>query len=283
MQPLKPQLTPDLTDHVGSREVWRAPAFPVSTYRELVEHVAKLSYANRNQLLFFRGQDQDYQSRAGGSTLYPAIYRVENLQEQELEYRFRELEAASRSLAELFREEGIDGAQDVARKRYIQWSILQHYDVVPTPLLDITHSLRVACSFTGFDAMPEEALYPPDDQIERLCQGIQRGMWSFVNSYLRPPEHGGELILEWGRAEERLLDEARRLTSKNLPVGRAIDQLVQRGKLSKDTAGVLHRVRRVRNMVAHKPSQIEPDEIMAALQDFQSVAHRLPHGGLTPR
>src|ERR1019366_4683269 len=27
------------------------------------------------------------------------------------------------------------------------WSILQHYEVAETPLLDVTHSLRVACSF----------------------------------------------------------------------------------------------------------------------------------------
>lgn len=29
----------------------------------------------------------------------------------------------------------------------MQWGILQHYEVCHTPLLDVTHSLRVACSF----------------------------------------------------------------------------------------------------------------------------------------
>lgn len=369
MQPLRPQLTTELAEHVGSREVWRAPGYPIGTYRELVEQTAKLAYANRNQLLFFRGQDQDYQGRAGGSTLYPAIYRVENLHEQELDYRFRELDAASRSLVELFREEGIDGATDIARKRYIQWSILQHYNVVPTPLLDVTHSLRVACSFaqllstdatcyvyvlglpyttnrisinseedvvnirllsicppaairpyfqegymagtpdvttnfdrkseldfrhrliakfaiprakkfwtTGFEAMPEAALYPPDDRVEQLCRAIPRGMWSHLTPALRPPEHGGDLIIEWGRAEERLLDEVRRITSQNLPVGRAIDELVKRGKLSKETASVLHRVRKVRNTVAHTPSRVEPPDILNALKQLQNVLSKLPLG-----
>lgn len=32
-------------------------------------------------------------------------------------------------------------------KQYIQWSIIQHYQVCDTPLLDLTQSLRVACSF----------------------------------------------------------------------------------------------------------------------------------------
>jgi hypothetical protein len=102
---------------------------------------------NRNHLLFFRGQDKDYQSKAGGSTLYPAIYRGDNVPRAELEVRFRQLESAERVLVRLFQERGIDGARDLSRKRYIRWSILQHYEVVATPLLDITHSLRVAWVF----------------------------------------------------------------------------------------------------------------------------------------
>jgi hypothetical protein len=41
----------------------------------------------------------------------------------------------------------LDGQQEVSRKPLIQWSILQHYEVCATPLLDLTHSIRVACSF----------------------------------------------------------------------------------------------------------------------------------------
>lgn len=127
--------------------MWRAPAFDVRNYRDLVEQVARLSYANRNQLVFFRGQDKDFQSKAGGSTLYPAIYRGDNLARAELEVRFEQLSAAERALTRLFEKERIAGARDVSRKRYVRWSILQHYEVISTPLLDFTHSLRVACSF----------------------------------------------------------------------------------------------------------------------------------------
>ena len=42
------------------------------------------------------------------------------------------------------------GYHEVRRKKYIQWSILQHYGVCETPLLDFTHSIRVACSFAHF-------------------------------------------------------------------------------------------------------------------------------------
>jgi len=147
LQGIKPQLTEELAEHVGGKDVWRAPAFVVDNYRALVEHVARLSYANRNQLVFFRGQDKDYQSKAGGSTIYPAIYRGDNVPHAELEVRFQQLEAAGRTLVRLLEEHKIEGARDVLRKRYVQWSILQHYQVAETPLLDVTHSLRVACSF----------------------------------------------------------------------------------------------------------------------------------------
>lgn len=123
LQSIKPQLPDHLAKHVGRRGVWRATAFHIDNYRDLVEHVAQLSYLNRNHLVFFRGQDKDYQSKAGGSTLYPAIYRGDNLLHAELEVRFQQLEVAGRTLVKLFEEHKIEGARDVARKRYVQWSI----------------------------------------------------------------------------------------------------------------------------------------------------------------
>lgn len=147
MHSIEPALTPELQRHVGKMPVWRAKPFEVNTYRAFVEHVARLSYANPKQLLFFRGQDKDFQSRAGGSTIYPAIYRGDNVARRELQYRFAQLDEAARILATRLKSATIEGHRDVARKKYIQWSILQHYEVVPTPLLDVTHSLRVACSF----------------------------------------------------------------------------------------------------------------------------------------
>jgi hypothetical protein len=158
MQGLRPQFTTEIEKHTGKRDVWSAPAFRITSYKELVQHVARLSYINRSQLLFFRGQDRDYQSKAGGSTLYPTIYRIDNLAEAELDFRFRQLDFACRLLVQQLEHAQIVGARDVARKRYIQWSILQHYEVVATPLLDVTHSLRVACSFAQL-ASTDESCY----------------------------------------------------------------------------------------------------------------------------
>lgn len=147
MREIRPQLTPELQTHCGRTPVWRARPFSVSTFGELVEHVAKLAYANRDDLLFFRGQDKDYQSKADGTTLYPSIYREDALPARELRHRFDLLEQAARLLVEQFKFARIEGHRELRQKRYIQWSIIQHYGVAATPLLDLTHSLRVACSF----------------------------------------------------------------------------------------------------------------------------------------
>jgi hypothetical protein len=147
MQRIIPRLSKELEKHVADREVWRASPYKVTNYRELVEHTARLSYANRNHLIFFRGQSIDFQSKAGGSTLYPAIYRGENLTLAELEFRLKFLDSACTELLRLSEQQHVEGWRDIAKKKYVQWSILQHYEVAATPLIDVTHSLRVACSF----------------------------------------------------------------------------------------------------------------------------------------
>ncbi len=65
-----------------------------------------------------------------------------------LDIRFKILEQASNLLVKKFEEHGItDSLAELKRRKFIQWAILQHYEVCDTPLLDLTQSLRVACSF----------------------------------------------------------------------------------------------------------------------------------------
>jgi hypothetical protein len=147
LRALKPSLTPQLQSHVGKRPVDAAPPYPIASYADLVEEVARLSFLNTDVLLFFRGQSNDYKSKAGASTFYPSIYRGDYVPQHELIFRFDTLAEACRKLKDLFRKQKVDGHRELSRKQYIQWSILQHYEVCETPLLDLTHSLRVACSF----------------------------------------------------------------------------------------------------------------------------------------
>lgn len=147
MRSIVGQLTTELAAIVGDQSVAKAPALPVASFRELMQHVARLSYTNKDHLLFFRGQASDHKNKARASSFYPSIYRGERLSQSELDVRFGILSSASKRLSEAFQREKIEGASEVRRRRLMQWSILQHYEVCATPLLDFTQSLRVACSF----------------------------------------------------------------------------------------------------------------------------------------
>jgi len=148
MRDITPALPPDLARHFGDPpDVIHRPAFPVETYRQLMEHVARLSYTNKDHLLFFRGQAADYRAKGGGSTLYPSIYRGARVLREEVKRKFELLEAKGARLHALFAKNNMDGHGDLGRRKTIQWAVLQHYRVCDTPLLDFTQSLRVACSF----------------------------------------------------------------------------------------------------------------------------------------
>ena len=156
MQPISLNLTEEISRYANEGNVSGTPPYPTSTYRQLVEKVAKLSYSHKRQLIFFRGQGRDHQNKAGSSSFYPTIYRGDYVTKDELKYRFQILNECCRQLREIFKKNQLDGWDEVFRKRYIQWSILQHYGVCDTPLLDFTHSLRVACSFAQLSVLDKK-------------------------------------------------------------------------------------------------------------------------------
>ena len=77
---------------------------------------AKLSFLNKDFLLFYRGQKNDYRNKANNSTFYPTIYRGEYLTQAELDYRFDKLESASKILVDLLSTNKIDGISEIKRK-----------------------------------------------------------------------------------------------------------------------------------------------------------------------
>ena len=364
MREAKPGLTSELEAHCAGAPIWRAPAFHVNTFRALVEHVARLAYANPDALLFFRGQDKDYQSRAGGTTLYPSIYRGDPLASRELHHRFSLLDQAARLLVDKFKTAKIDGHKELRQKRFIQWSILQHYGVVSTPLIDLTQSLRVACSFaqmegtdslcyvyvfglpyltnrisinsehdvvnvrllsicppsalrpyfqegclagtadittdfdskteldfrnrliakfaiaraksfweSGFDQIPKNALYPHGDSVFDLCNCVRDELSTELQ-----PGLVGEFIQEWARLEERVLDDARHATERNVSIREAIASLARRGALDHEKAYALDSLRKFRNALVHQSKSVKPGDVEESLATmrrlWQGIQHR---------
>ena len=151
MRKIEPTLTKDLRRlDYDPKKISSLEPLLVDKYTKLVEYTAKLAYKNKDHLLFFRGQSQDFKSKAGTSTFYPSIYRSEYVSSKELSHLFDLLDHACKKLAQIFKTNKVEGHGELRRKKYIQWSMLQHYGICKTPLLDFTHSLRVACSFAQY-------------------------------------------------------------------------------------------------------------------------------------
>lgn len=124
----------------------------VRNYIDLATKVARLQYKNPNYVMLFRGQRSDYKRRTSQgtelSTLKPTLFRgVPAPTASALQRRFSKLETAERYLISEFERADFPDLDRLQRHRILRWSILQHYEVCKTPLLDVTHSLRIAASF----------------------------------------------------------------------------------------------------------------------------------------
>ena len=133
-------------------DIRKGKACIVEDFMDLATKVAELQFMNRDFVLLYRGQNSDYRNDKSNSTLKPSLLRpVENTSPTQpvLETRFNTLKIAERLLIENFSRSKFDGRDRVKRQRVLRWSILQHYEVCATPLLDVTHSLRIAASFAS--------------------------------------------------------------------------------------------------------------------------------------
>lgn len=139
-------------DRRSVRDILESPHTRVRSFSELVRLVAQLSYHNPEHVLFYRGQTREYTKTSRDVSVpsfYPTIFRSPGkpLTKDELTHRYRSLDSATDVLLEHFVDEKLAGLTKLRKFPELAWSVLQHYEVCATPLLDVTHSLRVAASF----------------------------------------------------------------------------------------------------------------------------------------
>lgn len=129
--------------------------FPVKSFRDLIDQVALVTINNRNYEMFYRGQSNDYlnnqgvfyQDRKKKSTIFPSICRPEMKVDGIPKYSVRKKTIEDR-YDKLY--SFIDFINKIEKKKYRDeylMSLFQHYEILPTPLIDITQSLRVAATF----------------------------------------------------------------------------------------------------------------------------------------
>jgi len=124
----------------------------VTSFMELARRVAELQFMNRDHVLLFREQAADYLTTQNNSSLKPTLFRPDRGRKAPdaatLYPRFTHLSTAEELLLDRYRGKSIE-MDRLKRHRILRWAILQHYEICPTPLLDVTHSLRIAASFAS--------------------------------------------------------------------------------------------------------------------------------------
>lgn len=138
-------------------EIVSSKAFEINSYQELIESVAQIAFYNQEYTLFFRGQSQDFKDSKGKSTIYPSIYRKDK-NGKSVEKKFDELEESTNKLLKSFQREPerFAGTSNIIKYQELRWALAQHYNIIDTPVLDLTHSLHVASSFAQKGLSPGE-------------------------------------------------------------------------------------------------------------------------------
>ena len=145
---------------VSNQAVRHGSGHKVNSYIDLTKKIAELQYLNRNYVLMFRGQSKDYKTSKNNTMMKASIFRNEGSKtpsERILDKRFDILKDAENYLQDHYIENELRFRQNISRHRVIRWAILQHYEVCKTPLLDVTHSLRIAASFASLGDEVDEA------------------------------------------------------------------------------------------------------------------------------
>ena len=115
----------------------------IKSFQELILNVAIVARLNNQFDLFFRGQREDCKDKNGRTIIYPKICRPEknkqSIRTKKIELRYRELN----NFCKYYKHYSFSS---VNYPEYY-YALIQHYELLPTPLIDITQSVRTAASF----------------------------------------------------------------------------------------------------------------------------------------
>src|SRR6202521_5668488 len=152
---------------IGTQEIWSLPdgatkaetktctqvrkgrGHKVESFLELATKVAELQFMNRDHVLLFWGQAEDHRNVRNNTTLKPTLFRPKsqgNPSPTVLIDRFDDVKRAEQRLARPSHQNQFIGVGRLERHQSLRWCLLDHYEVCPTPLLDVSHALRIAAS-----------------------------------------------------------------------------------------------------------------------------------------
>ena len=152
------------------------PIHAVPDYWTLVTLVSRLAAVNTQYQFYFRGQTNCYVEK-GVHSLPPSLWRKRD----QYEHKVKRLFYCDNRLKSAYKDyENRDKAivSQFEESPLARWALLQHYEICDTPLLDITQSLHVACSFAqqnngyagfvyifGFPYQTEKTMTSTEDEL----------------------------------------------------------------------------------------------------------------------
>ena len=149
----------DLSGERSTPEEAYKDMWEVTSFTELIERVAFLGAMNKRLVLYYRGQDTPLCPIPAlfrpSWTCFDTSEKLAITDANRLAY-WQALEEIGKRVYEICKRLGLPRWRGLRDIREAQWAVIQHYGVWPTPLIDLTLSLRVAArfafSFTGKDA-----------------------------------------------------------------------------------------------------------------------------------
>jgi hypothetical protein len=213
-----------------SFDIRRHGACEVRDFVDLATRIAHLQFKNPNYVMLFRGQRSDHKrsntKRVRFTSLSPRILRPSTIGSAELRERFNRLVVAEEALVARYQAERLPDVARLNRQRILRWSILQHYEICDTPLLDVTQSLRIAASFASEDGANEAFVFvlgvpnlsgaitasaeaglqivrlssvcPPDALRPHIQEGYLLGEYPEIAAYGQK-RHYGNVEIDFGR------------------------------------------------------------------------------------
>jgi hypothetical protein len=148
----------------SSREVDADRPLAAGSYTELVDIVSFLSIMNKRHTLYFRGQASNWPLRPTAfrpiwTSLSGTRHSIPN-DPAVLQEIWDHLNGPISSIV-LSACDGLPMPRPATLRMFREavWAVAQHYELSPTPLIDITPSLRVAASFALWGGQPSGYLY----------------------------------------------------------------------------------------------------------------------------
>lgn len=148
----------------SSREVDADRPLAAGSYTELVDIVSFLSIMNKRHTLYFRGQASNWPLRPTAfrpiwTSLSGTRHSIPN-DPAVLQEIWDHLNGPISSIV-LSACDGLPMPRPATLRMFREavWAVAQHYELWPTPLIDITPSLRVAASFALWGGQPSGYLY----------------------------------------------------------------------------------------------------------------------------